>query len=128
VSGRDPRVTTFIDALAPWMRERAAAIRDLIHEAEPEIEETIKRTDRPYFVLAGNVCAFQATRDHLNVFLYDPDVPDPSGLINQGDGNATARSIQVYEGDDPHADAFRALIRAICDRNRAGGWRALRTE
>ncbi len=34
--------------------------------------ETIKRTVRPYFVLQGNICALLATKDHVNVFIYDP--------------------------------------------------------
>jgi hypothetical protein len=43
--------------------------------------------------------ALQATKDHVNLFIYDPAVPDPEGIINQGHGNATARAIQIYEGD-----------------------------
>src|SRR5436305_7591269 len=55
--------------------------RALVHAADPDVEETIKRTDRPYFVLGGNICALLATKDHVNVFLYDPLVPDPEGII-----------------------------------------------
>ena len=59
----------------------------------------MKRTVQPYFVLKGNVCALLATKDHVNLFLYDPTVSDPAGVINQGDGNLTARSIQVYDDE-----------------------------
>ena len=45
--------------------------------ADPAIEETINRSVQPYFVLDGNVCALLATKDHVNLFLYDPTVPDP---------------------------------------------------
>ena len=121
----DERVTGFIAGLPEWMSELAARVRELIHEAEPAILETIKRTDRPYFEFAGNVAAFQATKDHLNVFIYDPAVPDPAHLINQGSGNQSAQSIQIYEGDLLDESAFRDLIAAICARNRAGGWRKL---
>jgi hypothetical protein len=42
------------------------------------MNETIKRRDRPYFVLHGNVCALLATKDHVNLLLYDGGiVPDP---------------------------------------------------
>lgn len=97
----------------------------MIRKADPDIEETIKRSVQPYFVLDGNVCALLAARNHVNLFLYDPTVPDPAGLINQGHGNATARAIQFREGDAVDRDAIVALIREIAVRNRAGGWRRL---
>jgi len=49
----------------------------------PEVEETIKRSVQPYFVLHGNVCALLAAKDHVNMFLYDPTVADPQRIINQ---------------------------------------------
>lgn len=119
------QVDNFIKALSGWQKETCATIRQLIHEAEPDVQETIKRGDRPYFVLDGNVCALQATKDHINVFIYDPVAPDPQHLINQGQGNKTARSIQIYEHDHLNAQAFKALIKAVAANNRAGGWRKL---
>jgi hypothetical protein len=47
---------------------------------------------QPYFVLDANVCALLATKDHVNLFLYDPIAPDPQRLIKQGNGNTTARA------------------------------------
>jgi len=52
-------------------------------------------------------------------------VPDPDGLINQGHGNATARAIQFREHDPIDDAALVRLVRAIAERNRAGGWRRL---
>jgi hypothetical protein len=121
----DTRIDTFINTLPGWQKALCAKVRALIHEAEPSIEETIKRSDRPYFVLGGNVCALQATKDHINVFIYDPIAPDPDGIINQGHGNATARAIQLYEDSKLDEHAFKALIKAVADNNRAGGWRTL---
>ena len=69
---RDPRVDRYIDALPPWQQEICKTVRRVIHLADPEVEETIKRSDRPYFVLHGNVCALLAARDHVNIFIYDP--------------------------------------------------------
>jgi hypothetical protein len=66
-----------------------------------------------------------ATKDHVNLFLYDPTVPDPHGIINQGHGNATARAIQVYDGDAIDEPALTELLQAIVANNRAGGWRRL---
>jgi len=122
---RDPGVDAYIDGLPQWQRDLCVALRELIHRADPDIEETTKRRGQPYFVLDGNVCALLATKDHVNLFLYDPNAPDPEGVINQGHDNATARAIQVYEGDDVNVAAVTELIRSIAARNRAGGWRRL---
>ncbi|HSX36897.1 MAG TPA: DUF1801 domain-containing protein [Patescibacteria group bacterium] len=121
----DTRVDDFISKLPDWQQGVCTRVRRLVHEAEPEIQETIKRGDRPYFVLQGNICAFQVTRDHVNIFIYDPIAPDPKKLINQGQGNLTARLIQLYENQPLDETAFKNLIRAVADNNRAGGWRKL---
>jgi hypothetical protein len=120
-----PGVDAYIAALPAWQQELCRDLRALIWQADPEIEETIKRSVQPYFVLEGNVCALLATKDHVNLFLYDPTVPDPAGLINQGHGNATARAIQIYQDDELDEDAMIQLLRAIVANNRAGGWRRL---
>jgi hypothetical protein len=69
-----------------------ADFRELVHAADPEVAETIKRRDRPYFVLQGNIYAPPAARDHVNVFLYDGAiVPDPDGIITSGHDNKDPR-------------------------------------
>lgn len=120
-----PDVDAYIDRLPDWQQDVCRWLRAAVWEADPEIEETIKRTVQPYFVLRGNVAALLAAKDHVNLFLYDPTVPDPAGLINQGHGNATARTVQVHEGGLPDRDALVTLLRAIVANNRAGGWRRL---
>ena len=122
---RDPRVDAYLAPLPDWQRETLSRVRELLHEADPEIEETIKRTVQPYFVLGGNVAAFLAAKDHVNVFLYDPIAPDPAGLITAGHGNKTGRMISYYRGDAIDEPALVALFRAIIANNRAGGWRKL---
>lgn len=119
-------VTSYINSLPDWQQKICNSIRELIHKAEPEITEEIKFTNRPYFTLQGNVCALLAAKDHVNVFIYDPIAPDPTGLINQGKDNATARAIQIYENDTIDNEAFVELVRAVVKNNRAGGWRKLR--
>lgn len=127
INRRDPRVDAFIDALPDWQSGICEQLRELIHRADPEVEETIKRTDRPYFVLEGNVCAFQAAKDHVNLFLYDGAiVPDPEGLITSGHENKTARMIAFREGDPIRAAALTTMLRQIIANNRAGGWRKLK--
>jgi hypothetical protein len=121
----DPRVDMYIDALPGWQQAICREVREIAHEADAEVAETIKRTVQPYFVLEGNVCALLATKDHVNVFLYDPTVSDPAGIITAGHGNATGRQIAIYEGDAINRSALTAMLREIIANNRAGGWRKL---
>jgi hypothetical protein len=122
---RHPGVDAYLAGLPSWQQDIGTTLREIIHDADPEIEETIKRTVQPYFVLNGNVCALLATKDHVNLFLYDPTVPDPQGIINQGHDNATAKAIQIYDGDPIDRGALLEMLRAIVANNRAGGWRRL---
>jgi hypothetical protein len=123
---RDARVDAYLEKLPEWQRAIFRELRELIHEAEPEIEETIKRTTQPYFVLHGNVCAFLAAKDHVNLFLYDPIAPDPDGLVTAGHDNKTGRQIAFGRTDPIRRRPLIALLRAIAANNRAGGWRKLK--
>jgi hypothetical protein len=124
---RDPRVDDYISDLPEWQQEICKQLRELIHAADPEISETIKRKVRPYFVLEGNVCALLAATDHVNLFLYDGAiVPDPEGIITGGHANTTARTIAVHRGEEINPGALLAMLRQIIANNRAGGWRKLK--
>jgi hypothetical protein len=123
----DPRVDAYIDALPDWQQALCREVRDLIHAADPAVTETIKRRDRPYFVLEGNICALLAAKDHVNVFLYDGAiVPDPARIITAGHGNTTARTVAFRRGEQVNRPALLAMFRQIIANNRAGGWRALK--
>jgi len=125
----DPRVDAYIDALPKWQQEICGEVRDLVHEADPEVAETIKRTRQPYFVLDGNVCALLAAKDHVNVFMYDGGiVPDPQGIITAGHENKTARTVAIRQGEQINAAALIAMFRQIIANNRAGGWRKLKRD
>lgn len=124
---KDPRVDAYISGLPPWQRAVCQRVRDLVHEADPEVEETIKRTRQPYFVLKGNVCALLAAKDHVNVFLYDGAiVPDPEGIITGGHDNKTARTVAIREDEVVNTRALIAMFRQIIANNRAGGWRRIK--
>jgi len=66
-------------------------------------------------------------RHPCNVFLYDPLVADPHGIITHGHGNATGRQISIYEGETLDRPALLAMFREIIANNRAGGWRRIQT-
>ncbi len=119
----EPRITTYIKTLPLWQQKTCNQVRRLVHAADPEVTETIKRTRLPYFTLNGNICALMSTKDHVNIFIYDPIASDPTGLINQGHQNKTARAIQVYEEDELDEQALLNLFKEVIANNRAGGWR-----
>jgi hypothetical protein len=113
--------------LPDWQRDLCGRLRDIVHAADPEVEETIKRTVQPYFVLQGNVAALLAARDHVNLFVYDGAiVPDPEGIITAGHANSTARTVAFRRGEPVNEPALSAMLRAIIANNRAGGWRRLK--
>ena len=118
----DRRVDEYINSLPSWQQKVCRQVRDLVHAADAEVRETIKRAKLPYFTLDGNICAFLGAKDHVNIFIYDPIAPDPEGIINQGQGNATARAIQVYQGISLNEPALLNLFRAVIANSRAGGW------
>ncbi len=126
---KDQRVDDYIDPLPDWQREICQQLRDLIHAADPEVSETIKRSVQPYFVLKGNIGALLAAKDHVNLFLYDGGiVPDPEGIITAGHDNQTARTISYHEGEPINTPALTAMLQQIIANNRAGGWRKLKQQ
>ncbi len=123
----DPRVDDYLRDLPRWQIDLCHRLRDVIHAADPEVRETVKRRGQPYFVLEGNVCAILAAKDHVNLFTYDGAiVPDPDRIITGGHGNSTARTIAFSEGDPVPVEPLTAMLRQIIANNRAGGWRAVK--
>jgi hypothetical protein len=123
----DPRVDEYIDALPAWQQEICREVRGLVHAADPEVAETVKRGVQPYFVLEGNICALLAAKDHINVFLYEGGiVPDPEGIITAGHGNKTARTVAIGREGKLNRPALKAMFEQIIADNRAGGWRKLK--
>jgi hypothetical protein len=123
----DPRFDAYIDALPDWQQAICREVRELVHAADPDVVETIKRTRQPYFVLEGNICALLAAKDHVNVFVYDGAiVPDPEGIITAGHDNQTARTVGFRRGEPINAPALTAMFRQIITNNRAGGWRKIK--
>lgn len=123
----DLRVDAYIAALPDWQQAICREVRKLVLAADPEVEETIKRSKQPYFVLQGNICALLAAKDHVNVFLYDGGIiPDPERIITAGHDNLTARTVAIKQGQKINKRALSAMFKQIVANNRAGGWRKLR--
>jgi hypothetical protein len=105
--------------LGDWRGETLARLRALIHEADPEVEETLKwaKASNPLGVPAweheGILCTGELYRDKVKLtFAQGASLDDPAGLFNSSlDGN-TRRAIDIPEGGMIDPDAFKALIRA----------------
>jgi hypothetical protein len=125
----NPRVDAYIDALPPWQQAICRDVRELVHAADRDVTETIKRTTQPYFVLQGNICAQLAAKDHINIFLYDGAiVPEPEGIVTGGHDNKTARAVAVRQGETINRRALTTMFNQIIANNRAGGWRKLKSK
>ena len=119
----DENASSLIDAkiasLADWRGHTLSLIRKLIHEADPEIAEEckwVKPTNPsgvPVWSHAGIVCTGESYKDKVKLtFMKGASLDDPAGLFNASlDGNAR-RAIDLHEGGEIDAEAFKALIRA----------------
>ena len=107
-----------IAGLSDWRGATLARLRALIHEADPEVEETVKWAKAnnplgvPVWEHAGILCTGELYRDKVKLtFAQGAPLDDPSGLFNSSlDGN-TRRAIDIPEGGTIDAEAFKALIR-----------------
>jgi hypothetical protein len=119
----EPSASQLIDAkikgLDDWRGKTLARVRHLIHQADPDIVETVKwrkpsnMLGVPVWEHAGIVCTGETYKNAVKLtFAKGASLDDPDGLFNASlDGNMR-RAIDLHEADDLDADAFRALIRA----------------
>jgi hypothetical protein len=118
----DDNPSALIDAklagLGDWRGETLGRLRALIHEADPEVEETVKWRNAnnplgvPVWEHDGILCTGELYRDKVKLtFAYGAALADLAGLFNSSlDGN-TRRAIDIPEGGTIDAAAFKALIR-----------------
>jgi hypothetical protein len=113
-----------IAGLGDWRGATLARLRTLIHEADPEVEETVKwrkianPLGVPVWEHAGIICTGEVYRDKVKLtFANGASLDDPAGLFNSSlDGN-TRRAIDIAEGGAVDAAAFRALIQSAVALN-----------
>ncbi|TMK56153.1 MAG: DUF1801 domain-containing protein [Actinobacteria bacterium] len=100
-----------IEELGDWRGETLARVRGLIKEADPEVEETWKWKGTPVWEHAGIICTGETYKKAVKLtFAKGASLDDPSGLFNSSlDGNVR-RAIDIHEGEDVDAEAFKALI------------------
>ena len=111
-----------ISELGDWRGKMLAKVRKIIHEAEPEIVEEVKWMGTPVFSHAGIVCTGETYKKVVKLtFAKGAQLKDPAGLFNSSlDGNVR-RAIDIHEGEEIDANAFKALIHAAVALNTSGG-------
>ena len=107
--------------LNDWRGQALSRMRQLIHEAAPEVLEEWKWNGTPVWSLGGILCTGESYKSAVKLtFLKGASLPDPAKLFNASlDGNAR-RAIDIHEGDTLDAEAFKALIRAAVALNAEG--------
>jgi hypothetical protein len=114
-------ISNQIAELADWRGPLLARLRELIHEAAPEVIEEWK-WDTPVFSQKGNAVAAAAFKDHVKLnFFKGASLPDPAGLFNAGLDAKATRAIDFSEGDKVNEAALMDLIRAAFAFNLSGG-------
>jgi Uncharacterized conserved protein len=105
-------------ALADWRGETLRRVRALIHEALPDVSETLKWRGTPVWEHGGILCTGETYKDKVKLtFAKGAALDDPAGLFNASlEGNAR-RAIDLFEGDALNAKAFKALIKAAAAAN-----------
>jgi hypothetical protein len=116
-------ITRRIEELGDWRGEALARVRELIHDADPEIVEEWKwakasSPGTPVWSHDGIVCTGESYKQVVKLtFMRGASLPDPQGLFNSSLEGKARRAIDIREGEQLDADAFRALIRAAVDLN-----------
>ena len=111
-----------IAELGDWRGKTLSRMRRLIHEAAPNVVEEWKWMGTPVWSHDGIICTGESYKSTVKLtFAKGASLPDPSGLFNSSlEGNAR-RAIDIREGEEIDADAFKALIRAAVALNTSGG-------
>jgi len=107
-----------IAELGDWRGETLARMRRLIMEAEPDAVEEWKWMGTPVWARDGIICTGETYKTVVKLtFAKGASLNDPARLFNSSlEGNAR-RAIDIHEGEEVDADAFKALIRQAAARN-----------
>jgi hypothetical protein len=111
-----------IAELGDWRGDTLARLRALIREADPDVVEEWKWMGTPIWSHDGGICTGESYKSIVKLtFFKGASLKDPAKLFNSSlDGN-TRRAIDIHEGEEIDANAFKALIRAGVALNTSGG-------
>jgi hypothetical protein len=110
-----------IKELADWRGKMLAKVREIVHEADPEIAEEWKWRGVPVFSHGGIVCTGETYKSVVKMtFAKGAALKDHARLFNSSlDGNVR-RAIDIHEGDKVEEAALKDLIRAAVALNLKG--------
>jgi hypothetical protein len=110
-----------IAELGDWRAETLRRMRRLIQEADPEVVEEWKWRGTPVWSHDGILCTGESYKSVVKLtFAKGASLPDPARLFNASlDGNAR-RAIDIHEGEEVDAGAFKTLIHAAIALNASG--------
>jgi hypothetical protein len=114
--------SAFIDAkinsLGDWRGKTLAKVRDLIHKADPEIQEEVKWMGTPIFSHGGIVCTGETYKSVVKLtFAKGAALKDPARLFNSSLEGNVRRAIDIHEGEKINETALKDLIRAAVALN-----------
>ena len=111
-----------IAELGDWRGETLSRMRKLIKEADPDVVEEWKWMGTPVWEHDGVICTGESYKSIVKLtFAKGASLKDPAKLFNSSlEGNAR-RAIDIHEGEEVDAGAFKALIRAAVALNTSGG-------
>jgi hypothetical protein len=111
-----------IAGLGDWRGETLRRMRELIQAADPDVVEEWKWMGTPVWSHDGIICTGESYKSTVKLtFAKGASLQDPARLFNSSlDGN-TRRAIDIHEGEEVDAGAFKALIRAAVAFNTSGG-------
>ena len=107
-----------IKDLGDWRGKTLAKVRDILHQADPEIIEEWKWRGTPVFSHAGIVCTGESYKSVVKLtFAKGAALKDPSHLFNSSLEGNVRRAIDIHEGENIDEPALQALIRAAVALN-----------
>ena len=113
-------ITKRIQELGDWRGETLAHVRQLIHDADPDIHEEWKWMGTPMWSHDGGVCTGESYKQVVKLtFFRGASIKDPKKLFNSSLEGNTRRAIDLREGEKINEAAFKQLIRAAVAANSA---------
>ena len=113
-------ITKRIQELGDWRGETLAHVRQLIHDADPDIQEEWKWMGTPVWSHDGGVCTGESYKQVVKLtFHRGASIKDPKKLFNSSLEGNTRRAIDLREGEKINEAAFKQLTRAAVAANSA---------
>jgi hypothetical protein len=122
----EARITKTIAELEDWRGDTLSKVREIIHEADPDVVEEVKwvKPSNPAGVPTwshdGIICTGEIYKEKVKLtFANGAALEDPAGLFNSSLEGKTRRAIDIHVDEEINARAFKALVRDAVELNTA---------